>query len=83
MDRTSETDGAGAAPESDEISREELHRRLRDSSLVVVDVLSKDIYDSGHIPSAINLPLDEITTHAAEALPNRAAEIAVYCGAFT
>jgi rhodanese-related sulfurtransferase len=67
----------------DEISREELYRRLGDASLVVVDVLPKEAYDGGHIPGALNLPLAELATRAPQVLPVRTAEIAVYCASFT
>lgn len=66
-----------------EISREELHRRLHDASLAVVDVLPKAAYDDGHIPGAINVPLAELVAHAPQMLPDRAGEIAVYCASFT
>ncbi len=67
----------------DEISREELYRRLGDTSLIVVDVLPKEAYGAEHIPRAINLPLAELAAHAPEVLPGRTAEIAVYCASFT
>jgi len=68
---------------SDEISREELYRRLGDPSLVVVDVLPKEAYNGGHIPGAINLPLAEFAARAQEVLPSRTSEISVYCASFT
>jgi rhodanese-related sulfurtransferase len=67
----------------DEISRDELHRRLGDASLIVVDVLPNEAYNAEHIAGAINLPLAELAARALEVLPNRAAEIAVYCASFT
>jgi rhodanese-related sulfurtransferase len=69
--------------QSDEISREELYRRLADASLVVVDVLPKEAYDSGHIPGALNLPLAGLGARAPEVLPSRTAELAIYCASFT
>jgi rhodanese-related sulfurtransferase len=74
-----------AAHSSDlpEISREELLRRLKDSSLSIVDVLPQASYVEAHIPRAINLPLEQLQTRARELLPDFAAEIAVYCGQFT
>lgn len=72
-----------SSPHIPEISREELRRRLYDSSLILVDVLPNDAYAAGHIPGALSLPLAEIPTRAREVLPNRAAEIAVYCAKFT
>ena len=66
-----------------EISRDELHRRLHDSSLTIVDVLPSISYAEAHIPGAINLPLEQLHDHAHELLPDLAADIAVYCGKFT
>jgi rhodanese-related sulfurtransferase len=66
-----------------EISRQELQRRLRDKSLVAVDVLPKEAYLSGHIPGAISLPLAEVSNRAHEVIPDRNAAIAVYCASPT
>ena len=72
-------DSSGA----DEISRDELQRRLRDSSLTIVDVLPRESYVEAHIPGAINIPLEQLRDHAQEQLPDHAADIAVYCAKFT
>jgi rhodanese-related sulfurtransferase len=66
-----------------EISREEIRRRLSDGSLLIVDVLPAESYAAEHIPGAISLPLADLPALAPTLLPNRAAEIAVYCGKFT
>jgi rhodanese-related sulfurtransferase len=66
-----------------EISRDELHRRLHDPSLKIVDVLPAISYAEAHIPGAINIPLEQVHEHAHELLPDLAADIAVYCGKFT
>jgi rhodanese-related sulfurtransferase len=66
-----------------EISREELRRRLHDSSLTIVDVLPEASYVEGHIPGALSLPLEQLANRAKELLPDPAAEIVVYCGKFT
>src|SRR5271157_76914 len=65
---------------SEEISREEIRRRLRDPSLTIVDVLPPSSYAEGHIPGAIGLPVEDVTTRAPLLLPERDAEIVVYCG---
>ena len=73
-----------AANSSDsEISRDELHRRLHDPKLTIVDVLPSISYAEAHIPGAINLPLEQVHDHARELLPDLNADIAVYCGKFT
>jgi rhodanese-related sulfurtransferase len=66
-----------------EITREELQRRLQDPSLTIVDVLPAESYAAGHIAGALSLPLEQVASRAQELLPDRSAEIAVYCGKFT
>jgi rhodanese-related sulfurtransferase len=70
----------GTSPQMPEISGEELRRRLRDPALTIVDVLPASSYVEWHIPGAISLPLELVASHARELLPNRDAEIVVYCG---
>lgn len=66
-----------------QISLQEVERGLRDKSLIVVDVLPKEAYVSGHIPGAISLPLAEVSTRAREVIADRDAAIAVYCASDT
>ena len=66
-----------------EIVLSELAARLNDPSLTIVDVLPATAYQQGHIPRAINLPLAEVADRASMILPDKHAEIAVYCGGFT
>src|SRR6202451_3577972 len=66
-----------------EISREELTRRLGDVSLTIVDVLPAESYAAAHVPGALSIPLELLATSAPELLPDRAAEIVVYCGKLT
>ncbi len=61
------------------ISRDELLRRLRDPSLTIVDVLPASSYVEVHIPGALGLPLELVANRAREILPDRDAEIVVYC----
>jgi len=63
-----------------EISREELKRRLRDPSLTIVDVLPAESYAAAHVPGAVSIPLEQVASLAPELLPDRAADIVVYCG---
>jgi rhodanese-related sulfurtransferase len=43
-----------------------------------VDVLGEPYYRRSHLPGAISLPLEEIE-RAPEALPDKDADIVVYC----
>jgi rhodanese-related sulfurtransferase len=74
---------AAADSDASEISSDELHRRLHDRSLTIVDVLPAISYAEAHIPGAINIPLEQVHDHARELLPDLTADIAVYCGKFT
>ena len=64
-----------------EITREELKRRLDSrEELMLVETLPPERYREGHIPGAINLPPDKIKELAATLLPDKNAEIILYCG---
>ena len=59
------------------ISREELKRRIRTGSVVLVDVRPVEEYQAGHIPGALSMPLGELPRRLRE-LPARN-EIVAYC----
>ena len=62
------------------ISREEIEEKLdRDDDFVLVDTLAEIYYRHSHLPRAINLPVDEIEARAADLLPDKDADIVVYC----
>ena len=82
-DISSESAGASPAAEVREIARDEIRRRLGDSTLLLVDVLPRESYAAEHISGALNLPLAEVEKHALEVLPDRTADIAAYCAKFT
>jgi rhodanese-related sulfurtransferase len=65
------------------ISREELLTRLRDPSLTIVDVLAEASFVQRHIAGALSLPLELVGSRAREVLPDRSAEIVVYCARTT
>jgi rhodanese-related sulfurtransferase len=62
------------------ISRDELRARLRDRSLIILDVLPNEAYAEAHIPGAISLPVAEIETKARQAISKLTQKIVVYCG---
>ena len=47
--------------------------------LIIVDVRTKEEYDSGHIPRSLLIPYDEMEATAASLLPDKNASIIVYC----
>ena len=69
--------GAQAAP----ITAEEAVERFNGGTYsAFVDVRAQADYDAGHIPTAVNLPLEQLAQAAAEALPDAAQELYVYGG---
>lgn len=46
---------------------------------VILDVREQDEFDEGHIPGAILIPYTEISVKAEEMLPDKNAQILVYC----
>jgi rhodanese-related sulfurtransferase/DNA-binding transcriptional ArsR family regulator len=59
------------------VSRKELLRRSKDGLVTVLDVRPREEYEVGHIPGALNVPLDEIKKQLAR-LPKEQ-EIIAYC----
>ena len=56
-------------------------RALLDSGAAVtlLDVRTEDEFAAGHIPGAVCLPVDALSVRAAAMLPDKEAEILVYC----
>lgn len=66
------------------ISREELKQKIdRGDEFTLVETLPAMAYHNGHLPGAINLPPDQVTARAHEVLPDKTADIVVYCGSLT
>jgi rhodanese-related sulfurtransferase len=59
---------------------DEIRRRTGEPDFELVDVLARESFLVGHIPGARSLPLADIPARAAEVLPDRSADIVVYCG---
>lgn len=63
-----------------EITLDELRAKLaRGDDFVLIDTLPAAAYRKGHLPGAINIVSDDILSEAPKALPDRDAEIVVYC----
>ena len=66
------------------ISRDELKARLdRGDDFTLVEALPPPAYHDGHIARAINLPPVQVRELAPKRLPDKAAEIVVYCASPT
>ena len=66
-----------------QISRDELVARLHDPTLTIVNVLPREAWAAKRIPRSLSLPLAELEARASAVLPDRRADIAVYCASET
>jgi rhodanese-related sulfurtransferase len=62
------------------IEREALKAKIdRGEKFTLVETLAEAAFCQGHLPGAVNLPPDRVKERAQEVLPDREAEIIVYC----
>ena len=61
------------------IDRDELERRINDGDVVVLEALPASYFDAGHLPGAMNLPLDDLEQRAEALVANRTSSIVTYC----
>jgi rhodanese-related sulfurtransferase len=67
-----------------EIGVAELATRLASSPPpFIAEILGPQYFSSGHLPGALNLPLEGFAESAQRALPDKAAEVVVYCASST
>ena len=67
-----------------EITRDELHEKIRRGDRFhLFEVLGRGYWRKHHLPGARNLPPDEVESLAPQLVPDKAAEIVVYCWDFT
>jgi len=59
------------------VSRKELLGRMRDGPVTVLDVRPMDEFATGHLPGAVNIPLNELEDRLTELSPDQ--EIVAYC----
>ncbi|HYD98348.1 MAG TPA: rhodanese-like domain-containing protein [Alphaproteobacteria bacterium] len=66
------------------ITVDELKAKLAGATKpVVLEALPAKYYDQGHLPGALNFPHDDVDALAPALLPDKAAEIVVYCASDT
>jgi rhodanese-related sulfurtransferase len=66
------------------ISRDELKQKIdRKDDFVLVETLPKMTYEHAHLPGAINMPSDQVNALAPKLLPDKNADIVVYCASPT
>ena len=62
------------------ISRDELKKKIeRKDIFLLVETLPATAYQHVHLPGAINLPPDQVRDLAPMVLPDKYADIVVYC----
>ncbi|MQA82038.1 MAG: metalloregulator ArsR/SmtB family transcription factor [Streptosporangiales bacterium] len=61
----------------DQVTRDELLRRVRAGQVAMVDVRPRIEYAAGHIPGALSIPLDELPERLADLPADQ--EIVAYC----
>jgi rhodanese-related sulfurtransferase/DNA-binding HxlR family transcriptional regulator len=59
------------------VPRKELLKRVRDGLVTVLDVRPPEEYAAGHVPGAINIPLDKLKSRLKELKTSK--EIVAYC----
>jgi rhodanese-related sulfurtransferase/DNA-binding transcriptional ArsR family regulator len=67
----------GAREKLEAVPRRELRRRVREHSVVVIDVRPPEEYRAGHIPGALSMPIEQLDRRMRE-LPVRK-EVVAYC----
>ena len=66
------------------IDRDKLKQKIdRKEYFFLVETLAPEYYNHSHLPGAINLPPDKVRELAPQLLPNKTAEIVVYCAKLT
>jgi len=76
--KASETDAAGA--EYHKITAAQAKERMDSGDdLIVLDVRTQEEYDAGHIENAVLLPNETISDTEPDLLPDKDAEILIYC----
>ena len=62
------------------ISRDELKQKMEGGDrFVLVETLSATAFEHAHLPGAVNLPPDRVKELAGKLLPDKSADIVVYC----
>ena len=66
------------------ISRDELKQKIdRHDPFTLVETLPEYMFRQGHLPGAINLPPTKVKDQAGRVLPDKNADIVVYCASPT
>ena len=67
-----------------EISRDQLRQKIENGDVfVLVDALPPMSFAHSHLPGAVNLPPEWVDERGPRRIPNRDAEVVVYCASST
>lgn len=69
--------GTGALADVAQVTRDELVQRMREETVVVLDVRPAEEFRAGHIPGALSMPFGDLPDRAATLHPEP--EIVAYC----
>ena len=72
-----ELQALGRGEHVEAITGDELQSRMREASITVLDVRPAPEFAAGHLPGAINIPIEHLQRRLAELPPDQ--EIAAYC----
>jgi rhodanese-related sulfurtransferase len=62
------------------IGRDELRAKMdRGDPVVLVEVLAPPYYQHSHLPGALNIPSGKVGEMAPDLLPDKKAEVVLYC----
>jgi rhodanese-related sulfurtransferase/DNA-binding transcriptional ArsR family regulator len=64
-------------PDTEQVTRTELLRRVESGKVTVLDVRPRAEYEAGHIPGAISIPVEELADRLADLPADQ--EIVAYC----
>ena len=65
------------------LTRADLQACMADGQPILVEALAPMYFEDAHLPGAINTPHEQVDELASELLPDRNAEIVVYCASTT
>lgn len=66
------------------LSRTELQSKIANHEPVtLLEALGERFYRDGHLPGALNMPHDQVDAVAARLVPDKSAEVVVYCSSVT
>jgi rhodanese-related sulfurtransferase len=79
-----ETPQPGRSSDVMEVTRDELKVRIdRGGDFKLVETLPPEKFREGHLPGAINVPSDRMSTLAPKLLPDKGAEVITHCASRT